>query len=224
MIDTISITIQQNDFEILDHNRFTPNSYNLFNPPFYKVSNNIFTLRNFPTKKDKSNFGYLPRVTLFKAARNGGFSIFLKIEFSAPKILFENNFTETTDSDLVELLNILQEKLLKLGVKVSIDKLFKAQISTIHYSKNIILTDYSTPYEYLKELSKINANKNLDFNQTDFRNEGHSIKFRNNQYEIALYDKLEDLKQAKKSEKRAEENDNFIQKQLLNKLKKTRTI
>ena len=41
----------------------------------------------------------------------------------------------------------------------------------------------------LKELSKIDLNKMLDLNQTDFRNEGHSLKFRANSFEVSFMKK-----------------------------------
>lgn len=86
--------------------------------------------------------------------------------------------------------------------------------------KNIPLIDYTTPYTYIEQLSKLNVNERLDINRTDFRNGGQSIKYHANTFEIAFYDKLKDLKQAKFSEKRAEEKDNAIQLNLLDMLEK----
>ena len=107
-----------------------------------------------------------------------------------------------------------------MGVEVNdIKKLANANISTIHYSKNIVLTDHSTPYTYLKEIQKININQWFDTNQTDFRNEGHSIKYRSNDYEVTIYDKLKDLEQAKKSDKKAIEKDNSVQLSLFEEVK-----
>ena len=61
------------------------------------------------------------------------------------------------------------------------------------------MTDYTTPLTYIKQLRKANINQSLDTNQTDFRNEGHSWKYRANTFEIAFYDKLKDLEYAGKS-------------------------
>ena len=63
----------------------------------------------------------------------------------------------------------------------------------------------------INELSKINLTKRLDLNKTSFTNEGQIIHFHCNSYEIAIYDKLKDLEQAKISEKRSTETDNLIQ-------------
>ena len=51
----------------------------------------------------------------------------------------------------------------------------------------------------------------MDINKTDYRNEGHCLKFHSNSFEIVFYDKLKDLNKSKSSEKRAIEKDNFIQ-------------
>ncbi|PIR54713.1 hypothetical protein COU74_03090 [Candidatus Peregrinibacteria bacterium CG10_big_fil_rev_8_21_14_0_10_36_19] len=147
-----------------------------------------------------------------KALRAGGFMIFLKVEFSVPKLLYGNNFNEVEEPNFGDICWKLKNALYIMGVEVKdIKKLANANISTIHYSKNIILTDHSTPYTYLKEFQKINVNQWFDTNQTDFRNEGHSIKYRSNDYEVTIYDKLKDLEQAKKSDKKAIEKDNCTQ-------------
>ncbi|MBN1915876.1 hypothetical protein JW796_02675 [Candidatus Dojkabacteria bacterium] len=213
MIDTISLTIEEKDFKILDHNKFSPSTENLFVPPFIKVTARApFKATNNPTKADKQQHGYLPRLTIFKALRRGGFTIFLKVEFSIPKLLHGNNFDEVEESDFGEICWKLKDLLFIMGVKIEdIQILANADVSTVHYSKNIVLTDYSTPYSILKEVSKINVNRLLDMNSTDFRNEGHSIKYHSNDFEVILYDKLKDLKQAKLSEKRAIEKDNYTQ-------------
>jgi len=64
----------------------------------------------------------------------------------------------------------------------------------------------------------------LDTNRTDFRNEGHSFKYRVNSFEIVFYDKIKDLQQAKISEKRAEEKDNALQLGLFDILTKRKPL
>jgi hypothetical protein len=213
MIDTVSITLSEADYKILDHNKFSPCTQNLYEPPYIKVTGRSpFKAINNPTKEETLKYGYLPRLTLMKALRAGGFTIFLKVEFSVPKLLYGNNFDEVEEPNFGDICWKIKNALYLMGVEVkNIKKLANANISTIHYSKNIVLTDHSTPYTYLKEIQKINVNQWFDTNQTDFRNEGHSIKYRSNDYEVIIYDKLKDLEQAKKSEKKAIEKDNAIQ-------------
>ena len=141
----------------------------------------------------------------------GNFQITLKIEFSIPKLLFGNNFDEIEETDFPKVISTLIDKLENMGIRITEQSLINAKISAVHYSKNIPLTDYSIPSSYIKEISKLNLNKKLDLNQTDYRNAGHCLKFHSNSYEVVFYDKMKDLEKAKISEKRAIENDNYSQ-------------
>lgn len=221
MIDTIAITIPEGDFTIIDHNKFSPNTENLFTPPYIKVTGRApFKAINNPSKSDKEKFGYLPRITLFKALRDGGFSIFLKVEFSIPKLLYGNNFDEVVESDFGEICWQIKSKLEKMGVNIiDISKLAYAQVSSIHYGKNLVFTNFETAHNYVREISKIDISRLQDTNQSDYRNEGHSFKYRSNNYEVIFYDKVADLNKSKISEKRAIEKDNYTQLNLFDKIK-----
>lgn len=212
-MDTVALTIREKDFKIFEHDRFSPCSKNLYVPPYIKVTGRSpFKAVNNPTKEDVRKYGYLPRLTLIKALRRGGFTTFLKIEFSVPKLLHGNNFDEVSESDFGESSWKIVDVLRSMGVLIRNPKIVaQSEVSSIHYSKNIILTDFSEPYTYLKEISKLNINRILDTNQTDFRNEGHSVKYRSNDFEVIFYDKLKDLKRARISERRAIEKDNASQ-------------
>jgi len=213
MIDTVSLTIPEEHFYIMKHDRFTPCTENIYKPPYIRITGNSpFKAVNNATQEMTVNFGYLPRVTLFKALRRGGFQIFLKIEFSIPKLIYCNNFDEVEETDFNNICIKLKDLLFEMGVIIrDIEYITNATVSTLHYSKNIILTDYSTPYLYLKEFQRADISKIYDTNKTDYRNEGYAIKFHSNDYEVTLYDKLKDLKQASISEKRSVEKDNFAQ-------------
>ena len=198
----------------MDHGRFSPSTENLFRPPYIKVTGRQpFKAVNNPTKKDKEAYGYCPRVTLFKALRKGGFQIFLHVEFSVPKLLYGNNFDEVCESDFGEICWKLSQALEVRGVKLIGGRktIAQAGVSVIHYAKNVVLRNYDTPYRYLREFEKINVSMRLDVNKTDFRNEGHAVRYHGNKYEVIMYDKIKDLEQAGKSEKRAIEKDNYIQ-------------
>lgn len=214
MIDTIVLILKEGAFMIKDHTRFSPSTEGLFNPSrYYRLGgrSNMICKQN-PTPSELKNGIYKPRLTVTKRVnRYGNFEITMKVEFSAPKLLFEDNFNELDDADFEKVVQILKTKLSEMGVLVFEQVLIKTPVSAIHYGKNIPLTDYTTPYTYLELLSKANINQRLDLNQTDFRNEGHSLKYRANSFEIVFYDKLKDLNKAKISEKRAEEKDNAIQ-------------
>lgn len=213
MIDTIALNLKRNMFVVLDKTRFYPLAQSLGGNFFRKWVRN-------PSKKEMEDYGYLPKLTYIERPAEN----ILKVEFSAPKLIFGNNFDELENEDFEKVVIKLKQQLKLLGIHVFEFLLNNAPVSVIHYSKNIALTDGSTPYMYLKEIQKANVNLRLDFNQTDFRNEGHSLKFRTNSFEITFYDKVKDLEKAKISEKRAIEKDNFIQMNLFEGIKETRKI
>jgi len=208
MIDTISLTIEKSCYLMNDKIKLRSSVSKGFTKRIYN-----------PVKEQLLQFGYLPRVTEFDAVRKGGYSTFIKVEFSIPKLLYGNNFDEVEESDFGEVCWKLKERLGNMGIYVvNVKDIINAQVSTIHYSKNIILTDYSTPYSVLKEFAKVNVSKLLDFNQSDFRNEGHAVKFHGNDFEVIFYDKLKDLQQAKISDKRSVEKDTKSQLHLFDNL------
>lgn len=219
MIDTVVIVLDRRDFIISKAKRFNPSAEGLIHAPMYPKSNQgFFKCVNNPTKKEIEKHGYLPRLTLI--ARNGKerFSLQLKIEFSAPKILYGNNFDELCDEDSERLISELKNKLRIMGVVTFEDKLCDASVSAIHYSKNIVLDRHTSCSFVLNELRKINLNKKLDLSNTDYRNYGHAVRYHTNSYEIVFYDKVKDLERSKISAKRSIEKDPSNQLELFNEL------
>jgi len=224
MIDTIVLVLNTGMFTILDHDKFSPSTKGLYSSTdgYYRLGGRSnFTCKQNPTRDELKRGIYKPRLTATKRMNKAGkFEITMKVEFSIPKLLYGNNFDELTDEDFTTVIQKLNTILKSMGVYVFEQNLINAPVSSVHYSKNIILTDYSTPYTYLSQLAKLNINRRLDTNRTDFRNEGHSFKYRANSFEIVFYDKIKDLQQAKVSDKRAEEAENTIQLNIFDTLKK----
>jgi len=220
MIDTIVLMLPSDQFAIADHEKFSPSTIGLFQAPYYKLGGrgNCSCYQN-PTAEELRRGNYKPRLTVTKRIGKGGYSVVLRIEFSVPKLIFGNNFDEVDDSHFALVVDALLERLREMGIVIFRQAIVNAPVSAVHYSKNIPLVDHSTPYGILKEISKINLTQALDLNQTDFRNEGHCLKFHANSYELVLYDKMKDLQKAKISEKRAVERDNAIQLDLIDGLK-----
>ncbi|KKQ41577.1 MAG: hypothetical protein US60_C0035G0001, partial [Microgenomates group bacterium GW2011_GWC1_37_8] len=148
----------------------------------------------------------------------------LKIELSLPKLLFGNNFDELSIDDFDPVTKLLKSRLKDMGVMVWEKFLLNAPVSAIHYSKNIPLTDGSTPHYLISKINEANIKLSLDINQTDYRNDGHSYKWHANSYEVAFYDKIKDLEMAKKSEKRAVERDNALQLSLFDTFEKRKQL
>jgi hypothetical protein len=216
MLDTIVLSLNQTEFEITDMQKFSPSAQGLYAPPFYALgARGNFSCYQNPTKTELASGNYKPRLTLTKRKAHAGYAVTLRCEFSAPKLLLGNNFSELLDSDFTRLLDKLQSSLAGMGVRIKKDTLKQAEISAIHYSKNIPLVDYTSCAMILSELGKINLTQRLDLSKTDYRNSGHAIRYHANSYELAFYDKIKDMQQAQKNgSKRAIEDDYEVQRDL----------
>ncbi|HHX67081.1 MAG TPA: hypothetical protein GX708_03370 [Gallicola sp.] len=218
MIDTVVLSIPRSKYTILDHNRFEPSTKGLFYPPYYSLgSRSNFSCKQNPTKKDYLSGIYKPRLTITKRIRKGGYVYPLRIEFSIPKLIFSNNFDEIQESDFNLVIDTLKERLKEMAILIKKDDLVNTKVSAIHYSKNIALVNYTSCSMILGELAKINLTKRLDLDKTSFRNGGQAIHCHANSFDIAIYDKIKDLEQAKVSEKRSTEKNNQIQLNLFDK-------
>lgn len=219
MIDTVVLLLPQHAYQVTEQDKFVPSARWITGISSSAVHG--IQSRQNPTKKELLDGIYKPRLTLFPSAntRNSK-EIVLKVELSLPKLFYGNNFEELKGKDLQPLLIKLSATLNQMGVIADPQELAKAPVSVIHYSKNIKLTDGSTPYHYINKLKESNMRMSLDVNQTDYRNEGHSYKWHCNSYEIVFYDKIKDLEKAKLSDKRAIEKDNAIQLNLFPELAK----
>lgn len=205
MTDTTKLMLDKTMFWITDVSFFQKERQN--------ASRGYFTLVQNPTKTELLNGVYKPRLTLtkrFNCSRR--FEETLSIELSLPKLLYKNNFDELQDSDFVAITELLSSVLKTMGVRILSHVLLSAPVSAIHYSKNILLTDGTTPHYLISKIKEANIPLALDVNQTDYRNDGHSYKWHSNSYEVAFYDKIHDLGKAKKQgDKRAIEKDNAVQ-------------
>ncbi|MFZ5954654.1 MAG: hypothetical protein ACOYT8_06185 [Candidatus Dependentiae bacterium] len=215
MIDTVVILLDTKQFTLTDTDLFKP-SARWTMQPYTNQLHGIQSKQN-PSKKELACGNYKPRLTLAQRINPlGGSSTSLKIELSLPKLMFGNNFDELRAKDFVPLTHKLADVLAIMGVKTTSSILAKAPISTVHYSKNILLTDGSTPYHYIHKIKEANIKMSLDVNQTDYRNEGHSYKWHCNSYEVVFYDKIKDLEKARASSKRSLEKDSDVQMNFLN--------
>jgi hypothetical protein len=216
MLDTVVLTLDRPQFEVLQPDRFSPSARGVLSPPYYPLgSRGNFACVQNPSKVDLQAGRYLPRLTLTKRKISSGFAQTLRIEFSAPKLIFGNNFDELETRDFAKVLIALHHALGDMGIYVSRDVLRKARISAIHYSKNIALTDYTTCFMVMSELDLIDLSSRLDLSRTDYRNKGHAVRYHANSFEVTFYDKLKDLEKARYSEKRAIERNYGAQLEML---------
>lgn len=210
MIDTIVIILTKDSFCITEPLKFEPNAQWAMtdNPKAHRALKSIQT----GTKKELRSGIYKPRLTLLQRiiSRSSRETI-LKIELSLPKLMFGNNFAELRYKDFAALTHKLVAILALMGIETTPSDLSQAAVWGIHYSKNILLTDGSIPYQYIQRIREANVQLSLDTNESAYRNDGHGYKWHCNSYEVAFYDKIKDLEQAKISSKRALEKDNELQ-------------
>lgn len=223
MVDTIVLTLTNDMFHITYPNKFNPSASWVLNENVKSI-HRIQSKQN-PTKKELRNGIYKPRLTLSNRINNRSMQeLMLKIDLSLPKLFFGNNFAELQYKDFKPVVNKLVSILAEMGINTTADMLAKAPVAAIHYSKNIKLTDGSTPYYYIQKIKEANVKLSLDVNQTDYRNEGHSYKWHCNSYEVVFYDKIKDLEQAKISTKRSLEKDNELQVHLIKTFQKRKML
>lgn len=216
-MDTIILVIEIGDpklQKIIAESSFddwSPSLKGAFVPPFAKISGNNASYRLNTTKMDKRLGIYTPRLTLYVQRVSGGYRRLLYIEFSAPKLIHGNNFTEIGVSDYNDLCNVLSKTLAKKGVHLSPNQLRYAEVKTIHYAKNIIFTDGTKPTSVISHLKKAEVNLRKKTCETKYLNGGDALNIYTNSRGLCVYDKLKELEKARKTEKGNLEKDSWCQ-------------
>lgn len=202
MIDTIIMNLKAVEFTELSWCKFKllRHTNDRMGQPY-----SIYVLN--PTTADREVGRQVPRLS--KTVRGNGMS--LKIEFSAPKLVKGNNFDELVDDDFDTILKNLATTLRNQGIIIWPHQIGKNEVSGIHYSKNIVLPQYITCSMVLTELEKADWSKRFDVTRVKFSNGGRALHIHTNYFELVFYDKMNDLEQARISEKRAIEKDNAMQ-------------
>jgi len=208
MLDTIILEIIIDFRSIIDTSKFRPNARQL------EVFKGYGKCTNNTRAADRKSGNYKPKLTLIKR----GEMIILKIEFSAPKVLFNNNLDEAEDSDFNEMVVRLQNSVREMGVFLQPQQIEKAKVIGLHPSKNIVLTNKYTASFAIRELSKINLSQKMDIEEVKFRNGGEAIQLYANRHSVVFYDKINDLT---KPSKRAVDKDQTSQQKNLFEFVKT---
>lgn len=204
MIDTVKLHLSADKFTLLQHCSLGS----------FTASNNVSRMVRNPSRNELRAGKYLPRLTLTKRPTRTGVQHSLTIEFSAPKLIFGNNFDELTDSDFGEVVDKLEVSLRYIGVAVARDSLANAKVVCWHPSKNILLDNPLGCQVVINTLRKADYTRVYSIQKTNFQ-DGEVLHFQCNSKDIAFYDKLADLRQAKTSDKKAREVDNQIQVSVL---------
>lgn len=195
--DTVKLRLNLGDFEIIEDKFDTS-----VNKILEYFGRGITTAYQGMTAEDKRQLHYKPKLFLTNAPQAGGRKIFLYIELSLPKLLYGNNLQEVCDQDFKPIILKLREVLLEMGIKVSPKVLANAPIIRYHSCKNIILPKGVATQYIVGNVAKINFGARSGNGHTDYLNGGHCARFHYNDYEIAVYDKIADIRQMQFSPKR----------------------
>lgn len=186
MIDTIILTIPKENFVLTKESDASNWELNKKSGFFEKYVKN-------QTYQQKNDGTYRPRIRII---RRGNLES-LQVEFSIPKLIFDNNIDEVCEKDFENILETLGRRLKDFGVHIYTEHIRRAGVSVFHPSKNIVLLDGYTASGVIKELNKINLTKKMDLNKDSFRNDGQSIQLYANSHSLVIYDKMQDLKKPK---------------------------
>ena len=132
--DTCILLVDYTDIKITELGRFKPNPQILWDMQGAEA----VTCYNFATKEEQQR-QYYPKLFLSSVMRHGGFSVKLKIEFSAPKLLHfpPNNLEEVCDADFDDVINVLVSRMREMGVEVAPQALRTAQVVRICQMKYV---------------------------------------------------------------------------------------
>ncbi len=192
MLDTVILTIPMGKFQIQRPEYFQPHANYILNNNYY--------LKAFNNPRRPKCSEYFPRLTLYRRPSRISSAVELKIEFSAPKIIFQNNLDELDEDYFSRIIELLHLRIMAMGTDISHENLANASVSSFHPSKNIKLSGYWTATAVIKELNKLAIPKIFDLDNKDYNNGGHSLQYYTNSHSLVFYDKITDMgKPAKRS-------------------------
>lgn len=218
MIDTIILTIPREKVRVVDMTHY--------GAPAWDLQSRTRSYEKFvknPSSRDLESGLYMPCITGYsRKNRLHEVERSIRVQFSAPKLIYKNNLDELAEAQFPSVVTALNDRLERMGVFVGRDDLENASVTSVHYSKNIVLKNNYTAQYVISELSKINPNKRFDFARARFMNEGQSLYIHASTHEFVVYDKVADLT---KGFKRAIDRDqNGLQMGLFEKLKEDHEI
>jgi hypothetical protein len=191
MIDTVCLLIPKDKLTVLELSGYGVPTWSLHS----KTDQYDKFVKN-PSKRDIDSGLYFPRLTGYRRKFRQDANV--RIEFSAPKLLYQNNLDELENNDFPKVIEILQERLRTMGIVVSKSVLENASVSAVHFSRNILLEDGYTVNHLISEMNKVNLRKTFDFARSRYINDGQSLYAHTTAHQLVIYDKVADLGKDKK--------------------------
>lgn len=193
MIDTVILSMPTTEAEILRKSTDGTPAWSLQSR---KIAYDTYIKE--PLAEDVESGLYFPKVTAFRRkGSNGSWSASVRIEFSAPKLIYGNNIEELAEAQFDAVVAALNDRLQRLGLTIGAEQLKTASVRAVHYSKNVEMQDgYSAMYA-IAEISKINLNTRFDLSRTRYMNDGQSLCMYTRSHSFVIYDKVADLLRGK---------------------------
>lgn len=133
MLDTVKLCIPFDECKVNSPEIFIPSIRNSIKKSVKYVCN--------PDNDWLKNGKYFPKLAIYKDYNNENQLI---IEFSAPKLVFGNNFEELQTVDFSMVIEELLDRLSGLDIQLSANAIENAKVFSIHYSKNFELENISS--------------------------------------------------------------------------------
>lgn len=192
MIDTVCLLIPEDKLTMLSSSILGSSPWNL-----HSRTDQYDKFVKNPSKSNRDSGLYFPRLTGYKRNdfrqdKN------VRIEFSVPKLVYLNNLDELEEKDFPLVIDTLKARLSRMGVIVERGVLETASVSSVHFSKNILLQDGYTSSHLISEMNKVNLRKTFDLARTRYINDGQSLYAHATSHELVIYDKIADLNKGKK--------------------------
>lgn len=141
---------------------------------------------------DEQALGYHPSLTAYRNLQHGS-QIFARIQFSAPKLLWGNNLDELNNCHAIPVAKRLRSSLQNMGMNPTWERLLRAQVVTLHYSKNILLEDGYTANEVIQYISRIQSGGRLQKRDSQYNRNGSGVNLYNKSFGFSIYDKVAEL-------------------------------
>lgn len=191
MIDTVCLLIPKSKITMMDATKYDLPAWNLHS----KTDAYDKFVKN-PSKKNLKTGMYFPRLTGYKR-KDFTQDSNIRIEFSVPKLIFQNNLDELEEKDFPIVIETLHAQLMRMGLLVHKSTLEMASVSSVHFSKNILLKNGFTSSHLISEMNKVNLRKTFDFARARFINDGQSLYIHTKAHQFVIYDKIADLNKGK---------------------------
>lgn len=148
----------------------------------------------------------------------------LYVQFSVPKLIYGNNFQEVREQELENVVQAIKAALEHIGLNISIEQIRKTQVLKVDFAKNVVYANFTSTNLIIKNVATADISARYDTERSSFKNGGQAFHIHTGVEDIVIYDKIDDLRQSKKGDKRAIERDNYTQRDLLEMFEQRKNI